>query len=144
MVSRVKKHTTQITYPMVLALILTCVGALLSPALAQNEGWELFFANEAGDTFYYYPDSISKLQNNVISLHAKGYSAKGSSTVSGFEQLLTIDCKRLFFKKVKSQFTRIDGSVYSEAQSQYWNPIVPGSSMQSLADRVCKMSSRHK
>jgi hypothetical protein len=144
MVSRVKKQTTQIICPMVLALFLTGAGALLSPAPAQNEGWELFFTNAAGDTFYYYPDSITKLQNNVINLRTKGNSAKGSSTVAGFEQVLTIDCKTRLFKKVKSQFTRIDGTVYSEAQSEYWNPIVAGSSMESLADRVCKMSSRRQ
>jgi hypothetical protein len=111
---------------------------LLSWAVhAQYEGWEHFYTNLAGDRFYYDPNSVVSVSKTVSTVRIKGSSARENTTIKTFEQLLEIDCNKRMYRKLESQITRHDGSVYTEAKSNEWSQVLPDSSMESLLDKAC-------
>jgi hypothetical protein len=133
----VKKMNARWTF-----LILIGITLLGAPAFAQDEGWAHYFTNAAGDKFYYDPQSVSKVPPSSVKVRTRGYPAREAATMAGIEQVVEFDCQRRTLRKLESKVTRPDGNVYNESQSGYWSQVVPGTSTESLFEKLCKSMGR--
>jgi hypothetical protein len=130
----------------ILAVIIVAVACLPSSVPAQQEKWELFFTNDAGDRFYYDPESIAQADTTntkeklrtPMSVRMRAVSARADSPTKGFNQRIQLTCYNSNYRKVESIVIRSDGTMHLEPQSGVWMYAYQGSAYAALIDAVCK------
>lgn len=123
-----------------IVLILIAVAWCVSSRGQAKEGEEIFFRNDAGDEFYYEPNSIAQKQGSpVVTVRARGVSSNADAPLRGFNQTIEINCTQRLYRKVESQITRSDGTTYSEQPSPVWtSATAETSAYRPLVEAVCK------
>ena len=127
------------TWTLVVAILVTLAWYVSSYSEAGG-GEEVFFKNDAGDEFYYEPNSITQKQGSpVVTVQARGASSRPDAPLKGFNQTIEINCTQRLYRKVESQITRSDGTVYSEQPSPVWiSATAETSAYRLLVDAVCR------
>lgn len=123
-----------------IVVILITLACPVSSRAQAGEGEEIFFRNGTGDEFYYEPNSITQKQGSpVVTVRARGVSSNADAPLRGFNQTIEINCTQRLYRKVESQITRNDGTIYSEQPSPVWtSATAQTSAYRPLVEAVCK------
>jgi len=124
-------------------IIVIIIGIAWSVSLGAQprEGEKIFFKNDAGDGFYYEPDSIKTEEGtSFVTVRVREVSTNPDSPMREFNEVIEINCAKDLYRKVESQVTRNDGTTFSQQPSLGWSPtaVFQGSAYRPLVEEACK------
>ncbi len=137
-VSLTGKRITDCIKKFIIPVLLSWLLMSCSPAWCAGspEGWELFYRNPAGDSFYYDPSAISR-KGAVITVQSRALPAEQGGAIRETEQTVEINCSKRISRRLTSSFVRSDGSIHRDARATEWSSIPFDSLLDRLAVAVC-------